>query len=302
MKNMLSVKIKKLLVLIIAVFLIGSIQSQTDPVKEDLGRLNRPTTSQRAEVSQKIGISFIKVNYGRPNVKNRKIFGGLLQYGKIWRLGADYQTILDLQNEYIIQTDTIPKGKYALYAIPNKDKWTIIFNTDTNGWGQYTYKEENNVFKFEVERQDSPEFTETFTIGFMNTSMNNGELFIQWEDSRVRLPITIGKKHREEIEKNFTTALGLNERRVGYKYYLVSEYLFIEEKDYKKALAYIQKSIDTGNTAFYTHYLKGEILFAMGNKSAAVAAAREAQKNLFKGFSNPEWEHKIEKAIVDWGK
>ncbi|TPN88909.1 DUF2911 domain-containing protein [Aquimarina algicola] len=279
-----------------------TIQSQTDPVKDDLGRFNRPTTSQRAEVSQKIGLDFIKINYGRPNVKKRKIFGGLLKYGKIWRLGADYQTVIDFQNEYIIEGDTISKGKYALYAIPNEDNWTIFFNKDTEGWGQYTYKPENNVYELNIPVEKSPEFTETFTIGFLNTSLNNGELYVQWENSRIKIPITVSNKHRKEIENNYTIALGLNEKRVGYKYYLASEYLFLEDKNYEKALTYIQKAIDSGNTAFYTHFLKGEILLAMGDKKAAVASAIKAKENLWKNFSNPEWENKIDNAIKNWGK
>lgn len=279
-----------------------SVQSQIDPVKSDLGRFNRPTTSQRAEVSQKIGLDFIKINYGRPNVKGRKIFNGLLEYGKIWRLGADYQTVIDFQNEYVIKGDTIPKGQYALYAIPSQKSWTIFFNKDTNGWGQYTYKPENNVYEFNFPVEKAPEFTETFTIGFLNTSLNKGELYIQWENARVRIPVTISNKHRKEVERNYANALGLNERAIGYKYYLASEYLFLEDKNYEKALVYIQKAIDSGNTAFYTHFLKGEILLAMGNKKAAVAAAIKAKENLWKGFSNPEWENKIENAIKNWGK
>ncbi len=275
--------------------------AQTDPVKDDVNRFNRPTTSQRAEVSQKIGLSFIKVNYGRPNVKNRKIFGGLLAYGKIWRLGADYQTVIDFQNEYVIAGDTIPKGKYALYAIPNKDNWTIYFNSDTEGWGQYTYNEENNVYAFTLTVEQAPEFTETFTIGFLNTALNHGELYVQWENTRVKMPITISNKHRQEIELNYSRALGLNERMLGYRYYLASEYLFLEDKNYEQALTYIQKAIDSGITAFYTHYLKGEILLAMGKKDAALAAAKEAKATLREGFSNPEWENKIELAIQEWG-
>ena len=292
-------KVIPLIALICTVYYSGA---QNDPVKEDITRFNRPTTSPRAEVSQKIGLSFIKINYGRPNVKGRTIFGGLLEHGKIWRMGADYQSIIDFQNEYVIKGDTIPKGKYALYAVPNKNDWTIYFNKDVEGWGQYTYKAENNVYEFKIPVEKSPEFTETFTISFMNTSMNNGELYFQWENARVKLPITIGNKHRKSIQNHFTAALGINEKSVGYKYYLASEYLFVEDKDYNKALKYIQKAIDSGVTAFYTHYLKGEILYAMGDKKKAVKAAQESQKNLFKGFSNPEWENKIKKAIIDWAK
>lgn len=293
---------KKVLGFLFSVGICFSANAQFDPVKDDLARFNRPTTSQRAEVSQKIGLDFIQVNYGRPNVKQRKIFGGLLEYGKIWRLGADYQTVIDFQNEYVIKSDTIPKGKYALYALPYEKNWTIFLNSDTEGWGQYTYNAENNVYSFDFPVESSPEFTETFTIGFMNSSLNNGELFVQWENSRVKIPITISNAHRKEIEKHSTAALGLNQRSTGYKYYLTSEYLFLEDKNYDKALEYIQIAIDSGVTAFYPHFLKGEILLAMGEKEKAVAAAKEAKKNLWKNFDNPEWENKINKAINEWGE
>ncbi len=293
---------KKKIILFTLIGFCFSAQSQIDPVIKDLTRFNRPTTSQRAEVSQKIGLDFIKINYGRPNVKKRKIFGGLLEFGKIWRLGADYQTIIDLQNEYVIKGDTIPKGQYALYAIPNESNWILFFNKDTKGWGQYTYKPENNLYEFNFPVEKSPEFTETFTIGFSNTSLNNGEMYVQWENSRIKIPISISNNHRKEIEINYSVALGLNEKSIGYKYYLVSEYLFLEDKNFDKALIYIQKAIDTGNIAFYTHFLKGEILLSLGNKKEAVRSAIEAKKNLWPNFSNPEWENKIENAIINWEK
>lgn len=293
---------KNILVILLFIGFYFSAQSQIDPVKNDLNRFNRPTTSQRSEISQKVGLSFIKINYGRPNVKGRKIFGGLLEYGKLWRLGADYQTVIDFQNEYVIEGDTIPKGQYALYAIPNENNWTIFFNKDTEGWGQYTYKAENNVYEFNIPVEKSPEFTETFTIGFKNTSLNNGELYVQWENLRITIPIVISQNHRKEIETNYTAALGLDERSIGYKYYLVSEYLFLEDKNYNKALEYIQKAIDTGNTAFYTHFLKGEILYALGNKDEALKSAINAKENLWKNFPNPEWENKIDRAIKNWAK
>ena len=182
---------KHLMLLLIACFCFLSTYAQVDPVKDDPFRINRPTTSQRGEVSQKIGINFVRVNYGRPNVKGRKIFDGLLKYGKVWRVGADNQTILDLQANYTIAGKDVPKGKYALYAIPTKDQWKIYLNKDVDGWGQYSYREKLNAFEFDVPVEKAPEFTETFTIGFMNSSLNKGTLYIQWENVRVKLPIEV---------------------------------------------------------------------------------------------------------------
>jgi len=280
--------------------LTSNLIAQTDPMRDDQFNLNKPTASQRAEVSQKIGIGFIKVNYSRPNVRGRKVFGGLLKYGEVWRLGADYQTIIDFQNEFVILKDTIAKGKYALYAVPTEKEWKIVLNTDINGWGQYSYKPKLNVYEFTVPVEKSPEFTETFTIGFRNTSMNKGELYFQWENVRTRLPLTIGNTHRKEIQNIFEHSLGVNEQSLGYRYYLVSEYLFQEEQDYEKSLEYIQKAIDNNIKGFYVYFLKAEILYAKGDIKDALTAIRVAKEKAPSGSKDSDWIYRIDKTILDW--
>lgn len=286
-------------ILVFSIFATKSI-AQIDPMKDDQFNINKPTSSQRAEVSQKIGIGFIKVNYSRPNVRNRTIFDGLLKYGEVWRLGADYQTIIDFQNEFVIFNDTIPKGKYALYAIPTKNEWKILLNSDTKGWGQYSYKSELNVYEFTVPVEKSPEFTETFTIGFMNTSMNQGELYFQWENIRTRLPITIGNTHRKSIQNIYEFSLGVNKQSLGYRYYLVSEYLFLEEQDYKKALEYIQKAIDNGIDRYDVLFLKAKVLYANGNKKEAIEVLKLAKKKTPTSSESSDWMYRIDQKISDW--
>lgn len=289
---------KNFMLFLSAYFCFLSAYAQVDPVKDDPLRINRPTTSQRGEVSQKIGVNFIKVNYGRPNVKGRKVFDGLLKYGKVWRVGADNQTILELQGDYNIAGKGIPQGKYALYAIPAQDQWKIYLNKDVNGWGQYSYKEKLNVFEFDVPVEKAPEFTETFTIGFMNASLNKGVLYIQWENIRVKLPVEVSARDKKRMER--TLDYVTSEKARAYNIYLLSEYYFLEKKDYPKALKLIRTSIEKGIKAFYTHYLEGEILFAMGKKKEALQAAKKAEK--LSNEKNPEWYWKIKKAIKDWSK
>ncbi len=289
-------------IILTAIFLsvTSELIAQNDPMRDDQLNLNKPTSSQRAEVSQKIGIGFIKVNYSRPNVRGRKVFGGLLQYDEVWRLGADYQTIIDFQNEFVILNDTISKGKYALYAIPTEKEWKIILNTEVEGWGQYSYKPELNTHEFKVPVEKSPEFTETFTIGFMNTTMNDGELYFQWENTRTRLPITIGDNQRKEIHNIFEYALGKNIQSLGYRYYLVSEYFYLEEQNYDKALAYIEKAIDNGINGFYVQFLKGQILYAKGNLKEALQAVKQAKEKVPSGAKDSDWIYRINRTISDW--
>jgi len=291
---------RKVIIFHFLLFIVNQLFTQNDPMKEDPFNMNKPSVSQRAEVSQKIGIGFITINYSRPNARGRKIFGGLLKHNEVWRLGADYQTTIDFQHSFVVVNDTIPKGKYALYAVPNKEFWTIYFNRDIDGWGQYSYNSNLNIYEFEIPVEKTLEYIETFTIGFMNTSMNNGELYFQWENSRIRLPITIGNAQRKEILLNFEYLLGENKKSLGYKYFLTSEYFYLEEQEYEKALSYLQKALDNGLNTYYVHFLRAEIFYALGKRNKAINEAKEAKKRVPLNSNDSDWLYRIDKAILNW--
>src|SRR5215472_5224960 len=101
--------------------------------------LDLPRDSQRAEVSQKIGITNITILYHRPLVKGRKIFGGLEPYGKEWRAGANENTIIEFSDPVSIEGKPLAKGTYGLHMIPGETDWTIIFSKNSISWGSFSY-------------------------------------------------------------------------------------------------------------------------------------------------------------------
>lgn len=130
-----------------------------------------------------------KIMYSRPLKKNRKVFGELLEYGTVWRLGANEATEVDFFKDVKVAGNKVKKGKYTMYAIPYKDKWTIIINKDTDVWGAFAYDRTKDVLRIDVKTEEINTAVEAFTMMFEPTN-TGADLLIAWENTKVKLPIT----------------------------------------------------------------------------------------------------------------
>lgn len=129
-----------------------------------------------------------RVVYSRPQKENRKIFGDLVEYNQVWRLGANEATEIEFFKEVKIQDKKVPKGRYSLYAIPTATQWTIILNRETDTWGAFQYNDKKDVLRATVPVQKSPAPTENFSISFNKTAAG-ADLVIAWDDVFAVLPI-----------------------------------------------------------------------------------------------------------------
>jgi hypothetical protein len=129
-----------------------------------------------------------RVIYSRPQKDNRVIFGDLIEYNTIWRLGANEATEIEFFKEVKIGGKKLAKGRYTMYAIPTPSQWTIIFNKDTDIWGAFKYDEKKDVLRTDVPVQKTTEASDAFTMGFTK-SANGANLIIAWDDVSVTLPI-----------------------------------------------------------------------------------------------------------------
>ena len=129
-----------------------------------------------------------RVIYSRPQKNGRSVFGELVEYGKIWRLGANEATEIELYRDVKFNTDNkLKKGRYTMYAIPFQDKWTIIFNKETDIWGAFQYDNKKDVLRVDVPAQKQPDPAEAFTMQFeMDTAGIN--LVIMWDNVRASIP------------------------------------------------------------------------------------------------------------------
>jgi hypothetical protein len=129
-----------------------------------------------------------RVIYSRPHLNGRVIVGGLLQYGKLWRMGANEATEIEFFKEVSIAGKKIPKGRYTLYAIVNPDKWTIILNRETDSWGAFLYDEKKDVVHADVPVQQSGEYAEALSITF-EKSTTGCNMALVWDKIKISLPI-----------------------------------------------------------------------------------------------------------------
>jgi hypothetical protein len=131
-----------------------------------------------------------RVIFSRPQKNGRVIFGELLEYGKLWRLGANEASEIEFFQPVKIGKARVKKGRYTIYCIPYADKWTIIINRDTDTWGSFKYDETKDAARVDVPVQKQPETLESFVMAFEKTA-SGASLIIAWDDVRVTMPITI---------------------------------------------------------------------------------------------------------------
>jgi hypothetical protein len=130
-----------------------------------------------------------RVVYSRPQKKGRKLFGDLVGYGQVWRLGANEATEIELFKDVKIDGKTLKKGRYTLYALVNTDTWTIIFNKETDTWGAFRYSATKDVLRVTVPVEKQSDVTEAFSIAFQKAG-KGANLVFSWDDILVKLPIS----------------------------------------------------------------------------------------------------------------
>jgi len=151
----------------------------------------RPSPLALAQTKLEDG-TYIKITYSSPRRRDprtgqpRQIFGALLPYGEVWRLGANEATELTTTGDILIGGQQLPAGTYSLFAIPNPDTWTIIVNRDLGLWGAYEYNQANDVFRFDVPVVTTSEIYDAFTISFDETGKH---LSMMWDRTKAVIPI-----------------------------------------------------------------------------------------------------------------
>lgn len=149
----------------------------------------KPQASPHQVVNQAFALSHITVDYSRPGMKDRTVFGGLVPYGTVWRTGANAVTTVDFGKDVKLNGHDVKAGKYALYTIPSKGDWTIILNKDVKNWGT-EYSQSDDVLKFKATPQQLPFPVETFTINFDQVRDASATMYLLWDRTYVPIKIT----------------------------------------------------------------------------------------------------------------
>ena len=152
-----------------------------------------PAASPRQKVEQQFSMSKITVDYGRPGVKGRKIFGDLVPFGKVWRVGANSSTKITFEQSVNFGGKSVSAGTYGLFVIPTEKEWKVILNKDSQQWGAYTCDEKLNVVDVTLPVQKLAEKQEWFEIELNPVDDNAVNLVMKWDFTKVELPLKIGK-------------------------------------------------------------------------------------------------------------
>lgn len=131
-----------------------------------------------------------RVIYSRPQKADRTVFGDLIEYGKVWRLGANEATEIEFFKDVKIGGKRVPKGKYTMYALVNPDQWTVILNKETDTWGSFKYDEKKDLLRVAVPVQKEQQPMEAFTMYFEKTPAG-ANLQMAWDDVKATLPIAL---------------------------------------------------------------------------------------------------------------
>ena len=152
-----------------------------------------PMASPRQVISQQFSVTKISVDYGRPSVRGRKIFGELVPYGKIWRVGANEATNITFEQSVLFGGKPTKIGRYAIFITPEEHEWTVVLNYDADAWGAYSYNPNENAIEVKVPVQTQKELQESLEISFEGISETKINLQIRWEYSKVDIPIEVDK-------------------------------------------------------------------------------------------------------------
>jgi hypothetical protein len=167
--------------------------------------LNLPDVSQAAEVKQRISLTDITINYHRPLVNGRKIWGGLVPYGKVWRAGANENTTIEFSDPVSVEGQPLAKGTYGLHMIPNPDSWTVIFSKTNTGWGSYSYDQKEDALRVNVKPQPLTEQKEALEFDFEDLKPDSTAVALKWE--KLCVPFTVSVTDADQTLQNIRAQL-----------------------------------------------------------------------------------------------
>ena len=259
--------------------------------------LELPSVSSHQHLSLKAGYTTIEVDYYRPNRKERRIFGDLVPYGKIWRTGANQVTKIYFDQAVEIGGKSLGPGHFAMLSIPGPEKWTWIINQDTSLWGVRGYKQALDLIRVEAPVEKLTESVETMELRFMNITTDQLDIALEWDYTRVRLPIQMNTDQIAE-EK---IAIVLSDQPKGIDFYRAMRYYMENDKDLEKALQWINKRIAMDGEDYGALHYKGIVQDQLGDRTAAQKTLERSLK-LAKEAGNANYIRMNQQTLTKWQK
>ena len=260
-------------------------------------QIKTPAPSPAATITQTVGLTDVSVEYSRPAMRGRTIFGDLVPFNKIWRTGANARTKITFSDDVIIEGDTLNKGTYAIFTKPNAEAWEVYFYTDYAGGGAPQQLDDSKVaLKTTVKTHDIPMDIQSFTITFDDLTDDSGVIGIMWERTYVGIKFNVPTDAIavKSIE-NIMSGPSANDYHGAASYYRNSG------KDLKQALVWSTKATEMNKGAFWMTREKSLIHAALGDKKGAIEAAKKSLEVAEKA-GNADYVKMNKESIAEWSK
>jgi len=254
----------KISTLIVFLLFVISISAQQN--------LTTPQASQKASISQRIGLTDIEVVYHRPTVNNRVVWGGIVPYDQVWRAGANENTTISFSTDVMVENKKVAAGTYGLHMIPTKNTWTIILSKDNAAWGSFFYNEKNDAVRFTV-TPAANDFQEWLSYSFDQLSTKSTTLTLKWE--KLSVPIKV------EVDVNETVIASMEKELTGIPGFFwqgwnqIALYALTNNYNLEKASAWVERSIGI-NKNLTNLMTKSLILESMGKSQEAEKFKKQA--------------------------
>jgi tetratricopeptide (TPR) repeat protein len=264
-------------------------------------QIRTPQASPSAHIEQTVGLTDVKIEYSRPSARGRSVYGELVPFGRLWRTGANANTVISFSDDVIIGGKTLKAGKYALYTQPKADSWDVIFYTDTNNWGlPEKWDDKKEALRTTVKPEFLSRNVETLTIGVNNLDYDYGYLEIAWEKTMVAVKFEVPTKAMalKSIEEAMSGP-------TGNEYFAAAQYYYQSNGDLNKALNWMNTAIERipkgQDVPFYYLRQKSLIQAKMGDKKGAIETAKLSLAASEKA-NNADYVKMNKDSIQEWSK
>ena len=277
---------KKLLVSAMAIAMSFALNAQ----------IETPAPSPAAKIKQVVGLTDVAIEYSRPAMRGRVIFGDLVPFGKVWRTGANARTKVTFSDNVTVGGTELKAGSYAIFTIPQADSWDVIFYTEHQGGGAPATLDESKVAaRTSVAVQPLPMTIQSFTISFDDVTSNSAVIGILWENAYVgvKFEVPTDTKVASNIER-VMSGPGFND------YYAAATYYLSEGKDIAKAKKWIDKAMTmTDSPRFWQLRQQSLIYAAAGDKKGAIEIAKKSLADAEKA-GNGDYIKMNKDSIKEW--
>jgi hypothetical protein len=277
---------KKLIIVLSLMLVATSVAAQIDA----------PQPSPSAKAMQTVGLTEVTLEYSRPAKRGRAVFGELVPFDKLWRTGANSNSMITFSDDVKFAGTDVKAGTYAVYTKPGKTEWIVMLYNDTSNWGNpRTWDENKVVASAKVETKKLKNEVESWTMAINEVTMEGAHLQMMWEETLVAVPFTVPTtaKTQASIDKVMAGPSADD-------YYSAATFYLDANKNLQQAHEWISEAVEARPEAYWMHRKKSLIEAKMGNKSAAIASAK-ISLTLAEEAKNMDYVKLNTDSLKEWG-